>query len=116
MYWFKIDDEWTKKDGRREHMDEDISGEEERARSEARSSSRRKSEAGPSRSMEDTKPVEQMKMALDIVSAIAREVISILQSSFSGESTTRMDLSGIHSSFLFEQKVDNLISAVQDIR
>ena len=97
-------------------MDENILAEEERPRSEAEHSSKRRSEARPSRSIKSMEPVEQMRMTPDMVSAIAREVVFILQSSSSGESTVRMDPSGIHSSSSFEQKLDNLISAVQDIK
>ena len=59
-------------------MDEDISAEKKRSRSEERS----RSEAGPSKSM---KPVEQVRMTPDMVSAIAQKVVSILQSSSSRE-------------------------------
>ena len=60
-------------------------------------------------------PVDQVRMTPDVVNAIIREVVSILQSSSSRESTVRMDPTGIHS-FSFEQKLDNFISVVQDIR
>ena len=50
-----------------------------------------------------------------MVRAIVQEIVSILQFSSSKKSTVFMDPSGIYSSS-FEQKLDNLISAVQDIR
>ena len=59
--------------------------------------------------MKPMKPVDQVKMTPDVISAIAREIGSILQSSCSGESTVRMDPTDTLNSS-FEQKLDNLIS------
>ena len=74
MHWFKINGEWTKKDGRR---DEDILAEEERSKSEAEFSSRR-NEARPFRFMEGMKPVEQIRITPNMISVIVWKIVSIL--------------------------------------